>query len=95
VLQNGPHTYMLNNNEGKSDSSVVVEARYIPVPVTLEARETVSSKFSQKNWSSNNILTCVLKTRVSCELSSWMVVTFGAWIGEVSSMFASYLSSYD
>ena len=93
VLQNGPHTYTLNNNEGESDSTVVVEARYIPVPVVLESRETVSSKFFQRSWPSN-ILICVLKTRVSCELISWMVVTFGPWIGEVSSMFASDLS-YD
>ena len=48
MLQNGPHTYMLNNNEGESDSSVVVEARYIPVPVTLEPRETVNSKFFER-----------------------------------------------
>ena len=47
MLQNGPHTYMLNNDEGGSDSTVVVEARYIPVPVILEPRETVSSKFFQ------------------------------------------------
>lgn len=85
---------MLSKNEGESDSTVVVEARYIPVPLTLEPRETVSSEFVQKSWSSNNILTCVLKIRVSCELTSWTVVTFGVWIGEVGSMFASYLS-YD
>ena len=87
MLQNSPHTYLLKNNEGESESTVVVEARYIPVPVTLEPRETVSSKFLQKSWSSNNILKCVLKTRVSCELTSWTVVTFGVWIGEVSFMF--------
>lgn len=44
MVQNGPHTYVLNNIEGGSDSTVVVEARYIPVPVVLEPRETVSSK---------------------------------------------------
>ena len=49
MLQNGPHTYMLNNNEGEMDSTVVVEARYIPVPVILEPRETVNSKFFQKS----------------------------------------------
>jgi hypothetical protein len=92
VWQNGPHTYILNNDDGEDDSSVVVEARYIPVPVILEPRETVNSKFVQKP--SNSILTCVLKTRVSCELPSWTVMTFGVWIGEVSSMFASY-SLYD
>jgi hypothetical protein len=48
VLQNGPHTYMLANSEGESNSTVVVEARYIPVPVILEPRETVSSKFFQE-----------------------------------------------
>lgn len=45
MLQNGPHTYMLSNNEGETDSTVLVEARYIPVPVVLEPRETVNSKF--------------------------------------------------
>lgn len=94
MVQNGPHTYVLTNIEGGSDSTVVIEARYIPVPVVLEPRETVSSKLYQKSWSSNNILTCVLKTRVSCGLTSWTVVTSGPWIGEVSSMFASYVS-YD
>ena len=49
MLQKGPHTYLLNNIEGGSDSTVVVEARYIPVPVVLEPRETVSSKFFQKS----------------------------------------------
>lgn len=47
MVQNGPHTYVLNSNEGGSDSTVVIEARYIPVPVVLEPRETVSSKFFQ------------------------------------------------
>ena len=70
MVQNGPHTYALNSNEGGNDSTVVIEARYIPVPVVLEPRETVSSKFFQNNWSSNSILTCDLKTRVSCELTS-------------------------
>jgi Ca2+-dependent lipid-binding protein len=41
---NGPHTYMLANSEGESNSTVVVEARYIPVPVILEPRETVSNQ---------------------------------------------------
>jgi hypothetical protein len=92
VLQNGPHTFTLNNNEGESDSTVLIEARYIPVPVVLQSRETVSSKFFQRSWPSNDILIYVLKTRVSCELISWTVVTFGPWIGEVCSMFVSYLS---
>ena len=70
MLQNGPHTYVLTNNEGGSDSTVVIEARYIPVPVILEPRETVNSKSIRKGLSSNIILTCVLKTRVSCELTS-------------------------
>jgi hypothetical protein len=61
---------MLTNNEGGSDSTVVIEARYIPVPVILEPRETVNSKFVRMGWSSNIILTCMLKTRVSCELTS-------------------------
>ena len=93
-MQNGPHTYELNTTDGESDSTVVIEARYIPVPVALEPRETVNSKFFRKSWTSNNTLTYVLKTRVSYELTSWTVVTFGAWIGEVIFVFASYLS-YD
>lgn len=44
MLQNGPHTFVLNDNEGDRNSTVVIEARYIPVPVKLEPRETVSSK---------------------------------------------------
>lgn len=48
MSQNGPHTYTLKNNEGDSESTVVVEARYIPVPVALEARETVNSEFVQR-----------------------------------------------
>ncbi|KAF8807280.1 transmembrane protein [Phlegmacium glaucopus] len=40
----GPHTYGLNDSEGNNHSSVVVEARYIPVPVTLEPRETVNNQ---------------------------------------------------
>ena len=45
MSQNGPHTYVLEDDEGKSNSTVVVEARYMPVPVTLEPRETVNSRF--------------------------------------------------
>jgi len=41
---NGPHTYELEDDEGKSNSTVVVEARYIPVPVTLEPKETVNNQ---------------------------------------------------
>ena len=48
LLQNGPHTYVLTSKEGGSDSTVVIEARYIPVPVTLESRETVNSEFIRK-----------------------------------------------
>ena len=58
VLQNGPHTYVLNSNEGGSDSTVVIEARYIPVPVVLEPRETVNSKFIQKDRLSNQPDVC-------------------------------------
>jgi len=52
VLQKGPHVFTLTDDEGKYPSTVVVEARYIPVPVTLEPRETVNSKFVRKRWSS-------------------------------------------
>ena len=89
-MQNGPHTYQLKA-EGRTDS-VVIEARYIPVPITLEPRETVNSKFIRRSWSSNNILTRVPKTRVFYELKSWMVVKFGVLIKEVSSVSVSYLS---
>lgn len=36
---------MLHNNDDDNDhtSSVVIEARYVPVPVELEPRETVNS----------------------------------------------------
>lgn len=44
--QSGPRTYELMDEDGKNVSSVTVEARYIPVPVKLEPRESVNSKWS-------------------------------------------------
>lgn len=41
--QAGPRTYELTDEDGKNVSSVTVEARYIPVPVKLEPRESVNS----------------------------------------------------
>jgi hypothetical protein len=46
VGQAAPQTFTLYdpNNGDKQVASVTVEARYVPVPVVLEPRETVNSK---------------------------------------------------
>ncbi|KAF8971456.1 C2 domain-containing protein [Flammula alnicola] len=41
---NGPQTYTLKDDLERNVSTVVVEARYIPVPVKLEPRETVNNQ---------------------------------------------------
>jgi Ca2+-dependent lipid-binding protein len=41
---NGPHTYALKDEQDRNNSTVMVEARYIPVPVRLEARESVNNQ---------------------------------------------------
>ncbi|KAF8905450.1 C2 domain-containing protein [Gymnopilus junonius] len=40
----GPHTYALVDDQGRTNSTVMVEARYIPVPVKLEPRESVNNQ---------------------------------------------------
>ena len=44
--QAAPQTFELcdPNHDDKPVASVTVEARYVPVPVVLEPRETVNSK---------------------------------------------------
>ena len=44
--QAAPQTFTLYdpNQEDKRVADVIVEARYVPVPVVLEPRETVNSK---------------------------------------------------
>lgn len=45
VSQGEPYTFTLTDkDDDEKKSTVVVEARYVPVPITLEARESVSSK---------------------------------------------------
>lgn len=44
TVQNGPTTYTLTDVEGGNKSIITVEARYVPVPVQLEARESVNSE---------------------------------------------------
>lgn len=48
ISQNGPQTQVLKfkDDMDRNISTVVVEARYIPVPVKLEARESVNSESS-------------------------------------------------
>ncbi|KAF8168240.1 C2 domain-containing protein [Crassisporium funariophilum] len=41
---NGPQTYSLVDDEDRKNSTVVVEAKYIPVPVKLEPRESVNNQ---------------------------------------------------
>ncbi|RXW22896.1 hypothetical protein EST38_g2942 [Candolleomyces aberdarensis] len=40
----GPHEFTLNNKDGEGTTTVKIESRFIPVPVTLEARESVSNQ---------------------------------------------------
>ncbi|EAU89251.1 transmembrane protein [Coprinopsis cinerea okayama7 len=40
----GPKEYVLTDKNGKNPSTVLVEARYIPVSIVLEPRETVSNQ---------------------------------------------------
>ncbi|KAF6766075.1 transmembrane protein [Ephemerocybe angulata] len=40
----GPQTFTLNDRDGDPSSTVTIETRYIPVPVTLEARESVNNQ---------------------------------------------------
>lgn len=35
----------MEDNEGRSTSTVEIETRYVPVPVTLEPRESINSKY--------------------------------------------------
>ncbi|KAH9487059.1 hypothetical protein JR316_0001125 [Psilocybe cubensis] len=44
ATMSGPRTYELMDEDGKNVSSVTVEARYIPVPVKLEPRESVNNQ---------------------------------------------------
>ncbi|KAF9535478.1 C2 domain-containing protein [Crepidotus variabilis] len=41
---NGPATYELKDRDDRLNASVTIEARYIPVPVKLEARESVNNQ---------------------------------------------------
>jgi hypothetical protein len=45
--QVAPQTFTLYdpNDSNKVVASIVIEVRYVPVPVELEPRETVSSKY--------------------------------------------------
>ncbi|KAJ3718444.1 C2 domain-containing protein [Lentinula raphanica] len=40
----GARTYMLNDLDERGTSEVTVEARYVPVPVVLEARESINNQ---------------------------------------------------
>jgi len=42
----GPHTFELFDDEGKNRSTITVESRYVPVPVKLEARESINSMWN-------------------------------------------------
>ncbi|KAG7099557.1 hypothetical protein E1B28_001390 [Marasmius oreades] len=42
----GPKSYQLQNGEEKNLSTVTVEARYVPVPVKLEPRESINNQGS-------------------------------------------------
>ncbi|KAF8898443.1 C2 domain-containing protein [Infundibulicybe gibba] len=40
----GPQKFVLHGNDDRPSSSVMIEARYVPVPVKLEARESVNNQ---------------------------------------------------
>ncbi|KAH6906705.1 transmembrane protein [Coprinopsis sp. MPI-PUGE-AT-0042] len=40
----GPKEYTLSDKNGRETSTILIEARYIPVPVTLEPRESVNNQ---------------------------------------------------
>lgn len=42
-VQSGPSQYTLESMDGGSSSTVEIETRYVPVPVILEARESINS----------------------------------------------------
>jgi len=44
LSQDRRSTFTLTNDEGKR-STVIIEARYVPVPVKLEPRESINSLF--------------------------------------------------
>jgi len=42
--QDGPTKFTLEDDEGRYTSTVEIEARYVPVPVKLEPRESINSE---------------------------------------------------
>ena len=44
--QDGPSKFVLEDQDGRSTSTVEIETRYVPVPVILEPRESINSKSS-------------------------------------------------
>lgn len=45
VCQDEPAKFALLDEDEKVVATVEIEARYVPVPVTLEARESVNSRY--------------------------------------------------
>ena len=60
--QDGPNAFILRPSDADYErtSSVVIEARYVPVPVELEPRETVNS----------TLLSLISKPNADCILRS-------------------------
>ena len=44
-MQSGPTEFTLTDQDGRKESTVEIEARYIPVDITLEPRESINSEF--------------------------------------------------
>ncbi|KDR84854.1 hypothetical protein GALMADRAFT_107257 [Galerina marginata CBS 339.88] len=44
ATMSAPHTYTLKDETDRNNSTVMIEARYIPVPVRLEPRESVNNQ---------------------------------------------------
>lgn len=47
-FQDKPAEFMLTNENGGNRSTVTISAKYVPVPIKLEMRETVNSEFRIK-----------------------------------------------
>lgn len=65
---------------------MVVEARYVPVNITLELRETVSSMYTSHLSTLHGSSVVRLQIKEIYELNSSMAKIFMVWIGAVSDL---------
>ena len=85
-VQDGPSEFTLVNQDDEDKKSVVViEARYLPVPLKLEARESVNS--TRLSYRADRVRfrsRCFLQTRASCVSTSWTATASAASTGAAS-----------